>query len=126
MATETTFFQSGDITVTNARLIVGAQTFAISGITSVQGVETPASHITSIAVMLLGIILAIGGLAVSIFIFFGILIIALGVWLFFREKPKYEVVLTTAGGEVTAYQSGDKEFMSQVIHALNDSIVSRG
>ena len=36
-----TYFRSGNIAVTNARFKIGAQTFAMRGIASVEGVETP-------------------------------------------------------------------------------------
>ena len=39
MLNETTLLHRGDITVTNARFMIGSQTFAIRGITSVQGIE---------------------------------------------------------------------------------------
>src|SRR5882672_3402347 len=37
---ESIFFQSGDIMVTNARFVVGAKTFAMRGITSVEAIES--------------------------------------------------------------------------------------
>ncbi len=127
MATETTFFQSGEITVTNARLMVGAQTFAMRGITSVQGVETQASYTGAALLILVGVALAIGGFASAIGLaVVGVLLAAGGIWLCFRQKPTYAVVLRTAGGEVTAYQSKDRDYISQVIQALNDSIISHG
>jgi hypothetical protein len=127
MATETTFFQSGDITVTNARFVVGAQTFAMRGITSVQGVETPANYNGAIALILVGAVIAVSGFAFSIELaVFGVLLIAGGIWLCFRQKQTYAVVLRTAGGEVTAYQSQNRDHISEIIQALNDSIISHG
>jgi hypothetical protein len=127
MATETTFFQSGNITVTNARFIVGAQTFAMRGITSVEGIETPASYTGVTLLIFFGVILAIGGFFSSIGLaIFGVLLAAGGGWSCFRRKPTYAVVLRTAGGEVTAYQSKDRDCIFQIIQALNDSIISRG
>ena len=127
MTTETTFFQSGDVTVTNARFMVGAQTFAMRGITSVQGVETPASYTALVFVILVGVVFTIAGFASAIGLaVFGVLLAAGGIWLCFRQKPTYAVVLRTAGGEVTAYQSKDRDYIFQVIQALNDSIISHG
>lgn len=127
MADESVFFQSGDIMVTNARFIVGAQTFAMSGITSVHGVETPAGYAVSVTLILLGLLLTltlvVGGFGAGIL---GLLMLAFGIWLAVRRKTTFAVVLRTAGGEVTAYQSADREHIAQVIRALNDSIVSRG
>jgi hypothetical protein len=127
MADESIFFQSGDITVTNARFIVGAQTFAMRGITSVQGIETPASYTWPIILVLVGLLMALsffgGVIGVGIF---GLLFLAAGIWLITRRKPTFAVVLRTAGGEVTAYQSKDRDYISQIIRALNDSIISHG
>ena len=39
MLSETTLLHRGDITVTDARFMIGSQTFAIRGITSVRGIE---------------------------------------------------------------------------------------
>jgi hypothetical protein len=39
MLNETTLLHRGDITVTDARFMIGSQTFAIGGITSVRGIE---------------------------------------------------------------------------------------
>lgn len=124
---ESIFFQSGDITVTNARFIVGSQTFAMRSITSVQGVEIPARYGGPIILVFFGILIALFsfndalGLAI-----FGILIIVIGVWLAIRQKRAFAVVLRTAGGEVTAYQSRDRNHISQIIQALNESMISHG
>jgi hypothetical protein len=127
MADETTFFQSGDIAVTNARFIARAQTFAMRGITSVEGVETPANYVGPVILSVLGLIMATGLLTGAIALgIFGLLILAGGIWLFTRQKPKFAVVLRTAGGEVTAYQNTDREQIAQIIRALNEAIVSNG
>jgi hypothetical protein len=104
MIPETTFFQGGDITVTNARFIVGAQTFAMRSITSVQGVRTPASYGASGLVMMIGAGVAAGGFLNSLLGLgiIGVLGLAGGIWLATRQKPTFAVVLRTAGGEVTA------------------------
>ena len=128
MANESVFFQSGDITVTNARFIVGAQTFAMRGITSVQGVETSASYTSTVIVALLGVIIAFVGFGNSTIGLgiLGILLIAAGIWLGIRQRPTFAVVLRTAGGEVTAYQSKNRDHISQIIQALNNAIISHG
>jgi hypothetical protein len=127
MTDETTFFQSGEVTVTNARFIVGTQTFAMRSITSVQGVETPASYTALVFLILVGVYLAITGFPSFIGLaIVGVFLVSGGIWLCFRQRPTYAVVLRTAGGEVTAYQSNDRDYIFQVIQALNDSIISHG
>lgn len=39
MSNERTFFDRGNVTVTDSRFIVGSQTYAMRGITSVKGIE---------------------------------------------------------------------------------------
>lgn len=47
-------------------------------------------------------------------------------WLATRQKPVFAVVLRTAGGEITAYESYDSDCISQIVEALNRSIVANG
>jgi len=126
--TETTFFQSGDVAVTNARFVVGAQTFAMQGITSVQDVRIPAHYGGPVALILLGAVVALISFGTAQFVLggLGVLLIGLGIWFAVRKKPMFAVVLRTAGGEVTAYQSYDSSYISQIIEAMNQSIISRG
>lgn len=127
MAEETTFFQSGDIAVTNARFVVGAQTFAMRGITSVQGVKRSAGYAAPIIMAAFGLALVVGffvgvaGLGV-----FGLLILAADIWLFTRRRPIFAVVLRTAGGELTAYESKNRDQIASIIDALNQAIISHG
>src|ERR1035441_8974056 len=121
---ESVFFQSGNITVTNARFIVGAKTFAmrsVTSVTSVQRVERKEEPLGITGMGCLSFIILMLGLAIASYGFgtssvwlaiFGILIIGSGVWLIIgallsQPKPKtktiFTVVLTTAGGEVAAY-----------------------
>ena len=127
MAEESTYFKSGNIAVTNARFVVGSQTFAMRGITSVQGVETPVSYVIPVLISLLGLVLAVNlfrnGSSVGIV---GILILAAGIWMAVRQKPTFAVVLRTAGGEVTAYKSRNRDHIAQIIRALNEAMISHG
>jgi hypothetical protein len=126
-AKESVFFQSANITVTKARFVVGAKTFAMRGITSVESVKTPADYKAPFIVMVVGLGLAVGLFVGSVWWgIFGILIIAGGVALAIGLKPTFAVVLRTAGGEVTAYCSYDQDDISKIVRALNDAIISNG
>ena len=127
MADETTFFKSGDIAVTNARFVVGGQTFAMRGITSVQGIERSPSYFAPVIIALIGLVMAFSLFAGEIGLgIFGLLILAGGIWIFTRLKPTFAVVLRTAGGEVTAYQSKNSDHIAEIIDALNQEIISHG
>jgi hypothetical protein len=97
------------------------------GITSVQGVETPVSYIIPVLLGLLGLVLAVNlfrnGSAFGII---GILILGLAIWIAVRKKPMFAVVLRTAGGELTAYQSRNRDHIAQIIRALNEAMISHG
>lgn len=89
MTKETTILRRGNIIVTDSRFMVGSQTYAIRGITSVKGIEiTP-------------------GLFARVF----------------GKTSTFAVVLSTAGGEVRAYESKDSGVVGDVLEALNQAIV---
>jgi hypothetical protein len=77
--------------------------------------------------LLLGSMLLLGGLTLATpAAWFGSFIIAGGVVWMISQKSKFSVVLTAAGGEVTAYSSYDRAFIGRVIQAITEAIVARG
>src|SRR5271154_3076624 len=128
MSAETIFFQEGEILVTNARFVVGSQTFAMRTITSVKGEMTPANYVGAILLIIIGLIIALIAFLNLVIVvgIFGVLVLAAGIWIASKRKPIYAVVLTTAGGEITAHASKDWSYISQIIEALNQSIISHG
>lgn len=119
---EQTFFEHEDVKVTNARFVTGGQTFAMQNITSVKTKEDQPSRLgwgiilCVVAAICLwnkawawAAVLAVGG---------GLL-----VW---TSKTTYHVILTTASGEASALKTHQKEYLQQVVQALNQAIVARG
>lgn len=131
---EVTFFNDGGLAVTLTRFVAGVQTFAMSGITSVRMAKTnPGMGVGAfvIAVGAVCFLAATGAWAYSRL--FSILAGALGVGLVIggaklerNQKPTFHVILSTSGGEVKAYSSGDVEFVARLTGALNNAIVARG
>lgn len=120
-AQEKTFFEHGEVKVTNARFIVPSQTYAMSGITSVRFfTERPALLWPIIAFLLALLLLAGDGNIWSVGI-----ALTVGVLLLFR-KATHHVVLSSASGETRALNSKNKDFIANVINALNKAIISRG
>ena len=106
--------------VSRTLFVVDSQTFALSNISSVRGVETPPSRTAPGVMLLFGVFLLLASIWV------GLLVIAICIaWLIF-QKSTFSIVLTAAGGEVKAYTSEDRVFISRVIQALTEAIVARG
>ncbi len=124
---EQVLFERGSVKVTTLRFIVGAQTFAMSNITSVRSSVDEPSGCAGIALMVIGAAIALASLAGSLFGFVVGAALCLGGWsVLHSQHPEYQVRLTTAGGESTALASPEKEYVASVVQALNDAIVARG
>lgn len=125
---ESVFFQRAGVRVTTTRFIVGGQTFAMSGITSVKMVEIPPKVGCATALLLIGIATLVGGFSIERYgiAFLGLVIAATGHVVRESAKSTFSVVLRTSGGEVTAYQSADEQHIQEVMEALNGAIVARG
>lgn len=121
MAEEKTFFNHDNVTVTNARFIVDSQTFAMSNITSVKSSEVAPSRFLPVLLMLIGLLILVGGASVWALAFIGG-----GVLWLLTQHTVFHVMLTTAGGETSALKSNQREYVQQVVQALNDAIVARG
>lgn len=118
---EQAFYSGGGVTVTNSRFIVPAETFAMSGITSVKSLKQTPSRKIPITLIVIGLIAMYAR-----FTKVGLLFLAIGIVWWILDKPKYAVVLCSASGETEALTSKDGGFISQVINALNEAIVARG
>jgi hypothetical protein len=120
---EQTFFNSGGVTVTNARFIVPGQTYAMSGVTSVKSSRHNPSRIGPIILIVIGVIALAAG---KNGIVAAILFLAGGIAWWVLHKPKYSVVLSSASGEAEALIHKDEAFISQIVKALNEAIIARG
>jgi hypothetical protein len=116
MSNEITFFQNGEITVTNARFVVGSHTYAMRGITSVRGLEITPGKAMPIFLIITGLFLLL--------VYVGIIFIGFGIYFLIKQKSSFAVVLTTAAGEVKAYESRDSNLVGDVLEALNQAIVA--
>jgi hypothetical protein len=125
MAEEQVYFQQGEISVTNARLIVGVQIFALRMVTSTRAEQENPSRVWPAILILAGVSVFVANLIpFNLGAILGLAIFVAGIWHAVRSKPTFSVVLTAAHGEVTAYRSKNREFVSQIIQALNKAIAS--
>ena len=121
---EKTFFNANGISVTNARVVIAGQTYAMSGITSVRAIEEKPSRKGSIILGIIGIIFLLIGQSSTIII--GIIGIALAVVWFILTKPTYHIGLVSASGESKALNSKDSAYISKIVNAINEAIIARG
>ncbi len=118
---EKTFFEYEDVKVTNARFISGAQTFAMSNVTSVKAQTEKPSRLWGILLVAVGLLMAAnsqlawgGGIA------------AAAVLYLLMQKTTYHVMLSTSGGETSALKTHQSDYITKVVNALNEAIVYRG
>ena len=121
---ETEFFNSENTVVTNARFIVDGQTYAMNRVTSVKQGIKPADKKTGIWLVVIGIILFLAASGGAKLI--GLVLLGVGAWLIYKAKPIASVILQSSSGEVQALSSENLSFISNVVSALNQSIIHRG
>lgn len=117
---ETTFFSQNDVTVTNARFITGGQTYAMSNVTSVKTFEEQPKRFGLIVMLGVGLLVATQSLMV------GGVIAAIAVLVLYLQKATYHVMLSTSSGETSALKTDRREYLNDVVSALNQAIVHRG
>jgi len=146
MKTENVLYTDGhDVTVTSSMLQVKKKWYALSGITKHNFSILPPDRVVCFTLLLLGGILEVIGaanlispatvshiyvmnrwvtanqLAMGVGIF---LILVGAIWMFFT-KERYAVSITTAEGERNVVVSDRKEYITQIVHALNEAFFAK-
>lgn len=96
----------------------------MNGVTSVKQGVKPANRTAGIIMAIVGFILLLslnGGNKI-----WGILLLGVGVWIAYSAKPTGLVLLQSSSGEVQALSSQNLNYISNVVSALNQSIIHRG
>lgn len=125
---EKVFLESPGVLVTNSRFVVGTQTFAMGGVTSVKPDVDPPSRKGPIITALIGGLMVMGGLTprgATGTALFGIGLVAIGIFWFLNQKSTHWVILHSASGERKALSSQDGELIAKVIAAITEAIVYR-
>lgn len=126
MPDEKMFMQEGGVTVTSTRFITPAKTHAMAGITTVSAQEKKIDVSWSITLMVVGAIFALSDWKVSSNLGIALLVGGL-VWLAILLFSKtYVVRIESASGNSNALESRNKDFILNVVAALNEAIVHRG
>ena len=121
---ETIFFENGNVKVTNARFVVGNQTHAMNGVTSVASHVTPPSRGAWIAGVAFGLLMTIVADGAGKLI--GLAIAGVCGFLLYNQKSTHAVVLRSASGEVQALSGTDSNYINGVVSALNEALIHRG
>jgi len=135
MTEERTFLNEGNVYVSNTRVIINGTTYATANVTSVRTVVTPAKKGCAVLMIVLGAVGALGGLtmwlgskseaAAGPFMMW-LIILAIGIAWYASQKPKYHVMLASAGGERQGLTSRDPALVSRTTAAIAEAIVFRG
>ncbi len=121
------FFSSDEVYVSLTRFVAFGKTYAMSGVTSVRAAEIPPSQTGAKITAGLGLLLlVIGCNGNGAFLALGALLLILAAFVAMIQKPEYYVCLSISSGEVQAVKSDSREYISDIVQALNDCIVARG
>ncbi|MDC1205660.1 DUF6232 family protein [Candidatus Pacebacteria bacterium] len=128
LASEKSFYNSDDVTVTSARLLAAGETYAMSGVTSVKMRKEEPSRKGPVVLGVIGALFLIPVFAEGEFggLLWAAVLIGLAAFWWKRKKNMYHVVLRTASGESQAYHSHDETQISGIVEAINNAIVHRG
>jgi hypothetical protein len=121
---EKVFFNQNEIQITNSRIMITGQTYAMSGVTSVASLIQSPKKTGPIVLALLGILMLFA--PSTAILLTGIVFIGLAVFWFIKLKPTYLINLTTSSGEAQIFSSKDESLISSVVDAINEAIVARG
>lgn len=117
---EKVFFKQGSVKVTSARFINGGQTYAMSNVTSVKTFEQKPQRTGGVVAAIIGLVM----LAAAPLI--GAAIIGFAIYYLYQQKATYHVMLSTSAGESSALTTDHREYLEDVVEALNLAIVHRG
>ncbi len=131
MAAETVYFDEGDVKVTNARVVIKGQTYAVANITSVVAVKVPNIlfrlgcgafiALSSILVIVTGIVVGgeerFGMVGAAVVLFF------VAIWLM---RGWWSIEMVTSANELSLLGSQDKSRILRVVDAINEAIAHRG
>jgi hypothetical protein len=120
---EKIFFDHRSVKVTNARFIVGTQTYAMNGVTSVKSSVTPPERGFLIIVTIVGLLMLAGPTEMKVI---GLLVAGFCIFIMTKQKSTYSVFLSISSGEVQALADPDEDFIGGVIRALNEALIHRG
>jgi len=121
---EKILFNEGNVQVSSTRFIVGNQTYAMNGVTSVKSHVSKPNKVGPILGIIAGLFIAFSAEGAGKVI--GLGIAAVAGFILYNQKATYAVVLNSSSGETQALADHDGDYISNVVSALNDALVHRG
>ena len=116
---ERVFFEHQDVKITNARFVNGTRTYAINNVTSIKTIEQRPKRFWAILSLVAGLAGAVNGSTV------GILIAVTAAIVLFKQTTTYHVMLSAHGKETSAFRTYQKDYLQNIVVALNDAISNR-
>ena len=117
---ESTFFQDEHVLVTSTYFTVSGRTFAISDIKGVRFERTGPTKSWPTTFYLLGL-----GAFVARLFRLGIILFILGTLFNLIFRPRFTIVLDSASGEIRAFTSSDRDYISEIVDALKQALALR-
>jgi hypothetical protein len=127
---EETIYRDSAIQVTTSRAILRDKTYAMANVTSVSMYTQPGNRTAGIILSILGGFGVLVGLTAGpdarCALWFGAIMLAVGLLAAITPKNSYWVRIGSASGEANALSSPDPEYIRKIVEAMNDAIVRRG
>lgn len=131
-----------EVTVTESGLHVRSKWYSLSGITRHGLTVLPPMKVHGILLTAIGVLMAVAGgqqlfpgvidnfygIEVSVSqlsLFSGLFLTSLGAWLLLSLGERYAVSITTAEGEKHVVVSRKREYVTMIVHALNDAFFAK-
>ena len=129
--TETTILKEGTVKITNLRAIIGAKTYAISDVTSVNmRIKEPKMFLPVFFMVNMGICSVLIAFSnreeYAQYLQTGLYLAIAGILLMLiSSKTKYSVQITNETGELRILEANDRDYVERIVKAMNDAIALR-
>lgn len=119
---ERIFYQDTNVTVTQARFVTQAKTYAMSNVSSVSLYRIKRSKKLEIFLIAIGLVMIVGESTRIV----GSIFLLIGVVMLFLLKDSYSVRINSNSGEADGFISKEKDYVEKVVNAVNEAIIHRG
>jgi selenophosphate synthetase-related protein len=134
MEEQTIYSDNAGIRITSARAVFGGTTYSMANVASVS-MESRSPSVTGevfLAIMGFGVLMC-GGPAMqedatmlAIVVCIGLAMAIAGIALAVRAKKTYIVMIQSASGKANALSSKDKDYIENIVRAMNEAFIHRG